>query len=172
MRNDEFEPLAQPHLGAVLRVASVMVGSSDAEDVAQEAITNAWRRLDSLRDPAAARAWLLRITLNTCLNWRRARNIPTGRYPLSLDAEPEVRAQRDGDPGASDHAGRLDLRQALAALEPESQQVVALRYFAGLDSTEIGAMLGIPAAIAHPFAPRADVAPPAAGRERGDFACA
>lgn len=146
MREGEFESLVTPHLTAMLRVARVMVGADDAEDVAQEAVTNAWRRWESLREVEAARGWLLRITVNACHNWRRAHNIPTERYALSLDEEPPVAETRAFDPGASEHAGRLDLRHALAALEPESQQLIALRYFAGLDSTELGAMLGLPPA--------------------------
>jgi RNA polymerase sigma factor (sigma-70 family) len=146
MREGAFESLVTPHLTAILRVARVMVGADDAEDVAQEAVTNAWRRWESLREPDAARGWLLRITVNACHNWRRAHNIPTGRYALSLEEEPQVAQTHAFAPGASDHAGRLDLRQAISALEPESQQLIALRYFAGLDSTELGAMLGIPPA--------------------------
>lgn len=150
MQDDAFEGLVTPHLSAMLRVARVMVGADDAEDVAQEAVTSAWRRWDGLRDAGAARAWLLRITVNACLNWRRAHNIPTERYTLSLEEEPpqigQIARTRADDPGASDHADRLDLRQALAALEPESLQLIGLRYFAGLDSSEIGAMLGVPPA--------------------------
>lgn len=146
MREGDFEPLVTPHLTAMLRVARLMVGADDAEDVAQEAITRAWRSWDDLRDPAATRGWLLRITVNACHNWRRARATPTGRYALSLNDEPPLPAgAQASDPGASDHALRLDIRHALAALEPEPQHLIALRYFAGLDSTEIGSILGIPA---------------------------
>jgi RNA polymerase sigma-70 factor (ECF subfamily) len=147
MRDDDFASLVTPHLTAMLRVARVMVGADDAEDVAQEAITNAWRRRSDLRDLAAARGWLLRITINTCHNWRRARNNPTARYALPLTEEPLLpQGLYASDPGASDHAIRLDLRQAIASLEVEHQQLIALRYFAGLDATEIGAMLGAPPA--------------------------
>jgi RNA polymerase sigma-70 factor (ECF subfamily) len=127
MRDDDFEPLVTPHLTTMLRVARVMVGD--------------------LRDRDAVRAWLLRITVNACHNWRRSRNIPTGRYTLPLENAPaQSVGAREGDPGASDHALRLDIRQAIADLDPELQQLIALRYFAGLDSTELGAMLGAPPA--------------------------
>lgn len=148
MPDGDFAPLVAPHLPAMLRVARVIVGADDAEDVAQDALTSAWRRRDDLRDPAAVRAWLLRITVNTCHNWLRARNTPTGRYALSLDVEeaPLVDGAPGHDPGASDHGSRLDLRLALASLDRESQRLIGLRYFAGLDSSEIGAALDTPAA--------------------------
>ncbi|HEX8997472.1 MAG TPA: sigma-70 family RNA polymerase sigma factor [Ktedonobacterales bacterium] len=147
--DDDFAPLVTAHLTAMLRVARVMVGADDAEDVAQEAITSAWRHRSDLRDIAAVRTWLLRITVNTCHNWQRSCNKRAGRYALSLSEEPLLpEGLYTSDPGASDHAIRLDLRHAIASLEAESQQLIALRYFAGLDSTEIGAMLGIPPATA------------------------
>lgn len=38
----------------------------------------------------------------------------------------------------------LDLRQAINALEMDYRVVVVLRYYAGMDATEIGAALGLP----------------------------
>jgi RNA polymerase sigma factor (sigma-70 family) len=48
------------------------------------------------------------------------------------------------DLGTSDHADALDLRAAVNALPDEVRTVVVLRFFAGLDATEIGSALGIP----------------------------
>lgn len=149
-RDDEFAPLVAPQLATLLRVARAMVGADDAEDAAQEAVARAWRRRADLRDLASVRGWLLRITINVCHNWRRDHNTPTERQALSLtDDLPSpgnAHASYASDPGASDHAHRLDLRQAIARLEPDHRHLIALRYFVGLDATEIGAILGVPAA--------------------------
>jgi RNA polymerase sigma-70 factor (ECF subfamily) len=152
-RASDFAPLVTPHLTAMLRVARAMVGTDDAEDAAQEAVTRAWQRRAELRDPAAARSWLLRITVNVCHNWRRDHHTPTGRLALPLSDDPppssDPRASifsGASDPGASDHAHRLDLRQAIARLDTEHQHLIALRYYAELDATEIGTLLGVPAA--------------------------
>ena len=48
------------------------------------------------------------------------------------------------DPGASDAAAALDLRQAVNALPDDLRLVVVLRFYGGMDSTEVGAALGIP----------------------------
>ncbi|HEX5441542.1 MAG TPA: sigma-70 family RNA polymerase sigma factor, partial [Ktedonobacterales bacterium] len=48
-------------------------------------------------------------------------------------------------PGASFHTAALDLRNAVNRLDESLRVIVALRYYAGLDATEIGEALGIPA---------------------------
>ena len=44
---------------------------SEAEDLAQEAFVQAYRRLGSFRGEAKFSSWLYRLTLNTCLNWQK-----------------------------------------------------------------------------------------------------
>jgi len=146
--DDEFIALMPLHAEAVLRVAAAMVGPAEAEDVAQEALLRGWQAWPSLRDRAAARSWLLRITANVCKDWLRGRFGTRQRYaaPLLGDDHPREPALLTADPGASDAAAALDLRQAINSLDADLRLVVALRHYAGIDSTEIGAMLGLPPA--------------------------
>src|SRR5215469_7527946 len=100
-------------MGASLRIAKALIGHEDAEDAAQEAILRGLAAWGELRDIGAARGWLLRITYNVCADWRRGRYGTTRRLTQSLpddDAPPP--ALLGADPGASDHAAALDLRQA------------------------------------------------------------
>lgn len=148
MPGDDFATIVQPHLGSMLRVAAALVGRADAEDAAQEAIVRAWQSLGELRDRAAMHTWLLRITVNVCHDWQRGRFGTRRRLDASLD-EADTSASlalMGDDPGASDHAGALDLRQAIACLEEPLRLVIALRYYAGMDASEIGAALNVPPA--------------------------
>jgi RNA polymerase sigma-70 factor (ECF subfamily) len=58
-----------------------MLGSGfEAEDATQEALMRAWRRADTLAEPAALKSWLFRIATNVCLDQiegreRRARPV-------------------------------------------------------------------------------------------------
>jgi RNA polymerase sigma-70 factor, ECF subfamily len=143
----EFVALVPRHTDAMLRVAAALVGLADAEDAAQEAAVRAWQAWDGLRDSHSLRPWLLRITVNVCRQWhrggfgRRARLVET----LPEDSS-ELLAALDADPGASDHTGALDLRHAVNTLREELRVVVVLRYYAGMNATEVADVLSIPPA--------------------------
>jgi RNA polymerase sigma-70 factor (ECF subfamily) len=132
----------------MLHVAAALVGTADAEDAAQEAVLRAWQAWEALREPGALRSWLLRITTHVCQDWqrgrfgtRRARTLPL----LDADGGPPL-ALLGADPGASDHTGALDLRQAINRLDADLRVVLVLRYYAEMDASEIGAALGMPPA--------------------------
>lgn len=137
-----------PHVVVLQRVAAALVGPADAEDAVQEAMIRAWQAAPSLRGIAAVWPWLVRITINVCRDWQRGRFGTRRRLTESLpeSASGELFAVITDDPGTSDHTGALDLRQALNTLDRDLRLVVALRYYAGLDATEIGAALNTPPA--------------------------
>lgn len=144
---DGFAALLPQHASAVLRVAAGLVGAADAEDVAQEAILRAWQAWPTLRDAAAFRPWLLRITVNICRDWQRGRFGTRRRLTEPLqDDDSQMLAVLGDDPGASDHAAALDLRRAINRLDEDLRLIVVLRYYSGMDATEVGAILGIPSA--------------------------
>jgi RNA polymerase sigma-70 factor, ECF subfamily len=163
MEHERFAALVTPHSRMMLRVAAALVGVPDAEDAVQEALLRAWRGWLMLRDAESVRAWLLRITANVCANWQAGRFgtnqrrtlplelwetselAPPEGFPHSLDGTADDPFARSG-PGTTRHAAALDLRHAVAALDHDLRIVVALRFYAGMDSTEIGGMLDIPPA--------------------------
>lgn len=147
MDDTDFSAIIPLYATAILRVAAALVGPADAEDAAQEAITRGWQAWPTLRDTSAARSWLLRITVNVCRDWQRGRFGTRRRLTEPLyDDEAAPLALLGGDPGASDHAHALDLRGAIGTLDEDLRLVVVLRYYSGMDATEVGAILGIPPA--------------------------
>lgn len=141
-----FSSLVAPHTGAMARVAAALVGLADAEDAAQEALLRAWQHFPTLRDFGAMHTWLLRITVNVCRNWQSGRFGTARRQnePLDDAIHGALSARDEGDGLAS--ADALDLRQAIARLPIDLRRVVALRFYAGMDSTTLGAVLDLPAA--------------------------
>jgi len=154
MEHENCAALVAPHTAAMARVAAALVGIADAEDAAQEALLRAWRGWPSLRDADAIHTWLLRITVNVCRNWQAGHFGASRRHnaPLDLAAHLATAANHSNDIGDAD---TLDLRQAVVALPNELRRVVALRFYAGMDSTQIGAVLDTPAATIRPRLRRA-----------------
>lgn len=145
-----FAAIVPLHAPAMVRVAAALVGPTEAEDAVQEASMRAWQSWSTLRNIDAVRPWLLQITLNVCRQWRRGLKGQQQAHLLSLpdDSDSEhlqYLAILETDPGTSNHTGALDLRAAINALPYDLRIVVALRFYAGLDASEIGTMLSIPA---------------------------
>ena len=144
----DFAAIVPLYAAAMMRVAAALVGPAEAEDAAQEAALHAWQSWSTLRDVNAVRPWLLQITVNVCRHWQRGLK---GQQQARMQSLPEDEesshflAVFDTDPGTSDHTGALDLRAAINALPSDLRTVVVLRFYAGLDATEIGEALSIPA---------------------------
>jgi RNA polymerase sigma-70 factor (ECF subfamily) len=146
---ESFAAVVPLHAPAMVRVAAALVGPAEAEDAVQEASMRAWQSWSQLRNPSSVRPWLLQITVNVCRQWRRGLK---GQQQAHLQSLPEdtdmqhlhVLAMLESDPGTSNHTGALDLRAAINTLPTDLRVVVVLRFYAGLDATEIGGVLSIP----------------------------
>jgi putative glutamine amidotransferase len=132
----DFETLInaeQP--GLTRRLARSLGGDlSAAEDLCQEVVIRAWRKLPRDAEPAAQRAWLHRTASNVAVDELRRR----GRRP-TVALEDSHGEQLAGD--------RLDepdaVREALATLSPHDRLLILLRFDAGLQHAEIGQLLAI-----------------------------
>ena len=145
-----FAAIVPRYAATMIRVAAALVGPAEAEDAVQEASMRAWQAWSTLRNVEAVRPWLLQITVNVCRGWRRGLKGQQQAHLQSLpeETDPQHRhllALLDSDPGDSTHTGALDLRAAINALPTDLRLVVVLRFYAGLDATEMGELLSIPA---------------------------
>jgi RNA polymerase sigma-70 factor, ECF subfamily len=70
---EAFCALVELHQRAARRVAATALGQSpEVDEAVQDACITAWQRIANLEDPAAFRAWLLRITWRKALDRRRS----------------------------------------------------------------------------------------------------
>lgn len=120
-------------------VATLVRDRGAAEEVVAVAFERAFRRFATF-DPrrGSARQWLFGIARNAALDELRRR-----RRGAALAADPAdlpLAADDEADP-----ARRAAVRAALAGLAPRERELVALKFVAGLDNAEIGAVLGISA---------------------------
>jgi RNA polymerase sigma-70 factor (ECF subfamily) len=132
--------LLERHRALLHAVAVGMLGiGPQAEDAVHDTFVIALRRIGDLRDPAAARAWLLAVLGNVCrAQLRRATPEPMADLP-----EPA------GDMPVEAAIDRLALRDwvwaALDRLSPELRLAVVLRYFSGASAYDaIADLCGVP----------------------------
>lgn len=121
----------------LMRVAYVTCGDAElAQDAVQAAWLIAWRKLGSLRDPAKVKGWLVSVAAN------EARQVLRRRRPRAI-AELAVEGADGAGPDPAWAIERIDLVNAMSRLKPEDRMLLALRYVAGFDSTELGQLVGM-----------------------------
>ncbi len=138
-----FAVLVRAHQRSLYCTAYSILGSSwDASDAVQDAFLQAYAKLDTLRDPARFKPWLLRILVRACYDTigARRRFVPTAQVP-----EPGDGPERTGE--AHEFVGtesQLDLLRAIRGLEEDHRTVIALRYFHDLKVDDIADVLDVP----------------------------
>jgi RNA polymerase sigma-70 factor (ECF subfamily) len=114
----------------------------EAEDVVQDSMLIALRRIGELRDASAVGSWLRAIVRNACRMHLRA-------APAETIAEPSIRDLPSHEPSPEELLDRQALRDwiwhALDELSPPLRLTALLRYFSDVSSYEqIAALCGVP----------------------------
>ena len=82
-----MNPVLEQHLDVVFRYALRLTKNhAQAEDLTQETMLRAWRKRTALREPQAAKVWLLRITTNL---WTDQLRKKTEQASLNLHHPPD-----------------------------------------------------------------------------------
>lgn len=133
-----FEALARRHQAALYRVAVRVLGDpAEAEDALQEALIDAWRRLDRFRTDASLLTWMYRIVTNRCIDLLRKRR------PIPVDQLDDHRAAPDDPERAAElDAGLAELGRALRDLPDEQRVCWVLRELEGLSYADIAQIVG------------------------------
>lgn len=121
------------------RVCVVICGgdADAAADAVQSAWPLAWRKLVSLRDKSRLQQWLVALAANEARQQQRR------------DRRRRVLEIRVAEPAAAGRPSRVDdladLSLALRRLNADDRALLALRFVADFESSEIGRVLGISA---------------------------
>jgi len=127
----------------VFHIAYGILGNwADAEEVAQEAFLQAFRKFPSLREAEKFRAWVNRIAFRLALNRQRGL-----RRRLVRDNAWHAAGPGDSVDGATQAEQRLlldRLRNEIEELPEKLRQVLQLSIVEDMDANDVGLVLGIP----------------------------
>jgi RNA polymerase sigma-70 factor (ECF subfamily) len=131
-----FARIINAHHGDMTRVCFLICSDLDlADEAVQGAWLIVWHKLKGLHDPARLRPWLVSVAANEARQLvRRRRRTPV----VEIDVLDSVAGGHDPAVRIAD----LDLANAMARLDPDDRALLALRYVAGFDSTELARATG------------------------------
>ena len=138
-----FEELYERHNRRVYSLCLRMTQNvAEAEDLAQEAFIQLFRKIGSFRGDSAFTTWLHRLTVNQVLMHFRKRSVKLER--TTEEGETPVQIVRGTeDPNAMPVLDRIALDRALSQLPPGYRTVFVLHDVEGHEHEEIAKILGV-----------------------------
>jgi RNA polymerase sigma-70 factor (ECF subfamily) len=126
-------------------VLHTMGNAEDARDAVQEALVQAFLRLETFQHSSAFYTWLYRIAFNVAASHRRRRHLTasvdqaretTGQEPVDTGQEPSDRLMQE--------ERCRQVREAIGQLTEEHRAVLVLRDMEGFCYEEIAEILSLP----------------------------
>lgn len=138
-----FGVLVDRYWRTVVALAVARLGNTvDAEDAAQETFLSAYARLEQLRHDSRFAGWLLSIARRKCRDAHRMRKRVSDLAQRASDSLVSA-ALHAPSPNPGLTAEQADIvRGAVAGLSDKYQNVVLLRFMAGLSTVRIAEVLG------------------------------
>jgi RNA polymerase sigma-70 factor (ECF subfamily) len=141
-----FERIYRLHSRRVYALCLRMVGNTaEAEDLAQDAFLQLFRKIGTFRGESAFSTWLHRLAVNVVLMKLRKKTLPETSLEESTDPEDESGGPRR-EIGAPDlllsgSIDRVHLERAIEQLPPGYRQVFVLHDVQGFEHNEIAKLM-------------------------------
>jgi len=143
-----FGQLVARHERAMLAVARAYFASAaDAEDAVQDAFVKAFRSLGQLEEGGRFGGWLMRITVNTCLDTLRSKShaVSLADFATSVPLRPRLGQMHLTPSTLASRSERSGLLRAAIGRLPEDQRVVVmLRYGGDMSYEQMADYLDVP----------------------------
>jgi len=144
---EAFQLLYERHKRRVYSLCLRMTGNTaEAEDLAQEAFLQLYRKISTFRGESAFSTWLHRLSVNVVLMHLRKKGLPVVSLEETTQGGVEDETPKK-DFGADDIAlagsiDRLQLQRAVDSLPPGYRTIFVLHDVQGYEHNEIAAMVG------------------------------
>ena len=141
---EAFATLFEQHKKRVYSLCLLMTGDvADAEDLAQDAFIQVFRKLGTFRGDSAFSTWLYRVAVNTVLmslRKRKPRQVSLDE-PVCIDHSFVPRDFGRNDPDLSGTVDRITLIRAIRKLPEGYREIFLLHEVEGYQHHEIAALL-------------------------------
>lgn len=145
---DAFEELIKDYKKMAYNIAlRVLRNKEDAEDISQEALIKVFKNISSFNMKSSFKVWMYRIVMNTCLDFKRKKNIITYSIDKPLESnESEITQDIPDDTYNPDIViqNKLEsqmLYDSIDSLDDDFRAVVVLRDIQGLSYKDIASIL-------------------------------
>ena len=145
-RQPAFVEIMRRHKAHVHRLTARMIGDEDeALDLVQETFVSAHQALRRYDPERPMRAWLARIAINKCRDWRRrraVRRLISFILPIEHAVDTPDKAAM-ADVVVADRQEMVHVTNAIALLPVNLRETLVLRTIDGLTQTETAEALGV-----------------------------
>ncbi len=130
----DFERLVMEHKSTIYSVCYMFTETKlEADDLFQEVLISLWQGKDSFRGDSSLRSWVYRVSMNTCISYKRKKHVKT--VPLEFSSD----SIAPDSPGGKQ--ARM-LHERISKLEPFDRAIVLL-WLEDMSYDEIAAIVGI-----------------------------
>lgn len=130
----DFERIVMEHKSTIYSVCYMFTETKlEADDLFQEVLISLWQGFESYRGDASLRSWIYRVSMNTCISYKRKKHIKTVPLEFSVDSM--------APDSPSSKQARL-LHERISKLELFDRAIVLL-WLEDIPYDEIAAIVGI-----------------------------
>ena len=139
---EAFEQLVVRYRPAVVRLARSIVGTDDAEDVAQESLLLAFKALPTIEEPGKFAAWLSAITRHRALRFNKSENVHSSKR-VALDEALLEKIEALTKPLAEKERNELMI-ESLDNMPADYAMPLRLHFLDDMPLKRIAAFMGLP----------------------------
>ena len=139
---EAFEQLVVRYRPAVVRLARSIVGTDDAEDVAQESLLLAFKALPTIEEPGKFAAWLSAITRHRALRFNKSEIVHSSKR-VALDEALLEKIEALTKPLAENELNELMI-ESLDNMPADYAMPLRLHFLDDMPLKRIAAFMGLP----------------------------
>ena len=136
-----FQSILNKHRESIYRICwGFAKTTEDVQDLFQEIMMNLWRGLDRFRGQAELSTWVYRVSVNSCLLWKRSK-----KRRIDIDARDGVLPEKGGKTVEDDFIRSekmLQLKEAISTLK-KIDRTIALLVLEEMSYKEIAEITGL-----------------------------